>query len=87
MLLIPVFSICISGMDTLRCTLWNIQNFILEIFKDNLLSFNHVIIFSSSMLIMLAVSLLFVFMGAKIVVSSANNINLKKLLDLTISFI
>ena len=63
------------------------QNFVLEIFKDNLLSFTHVIFFSSSILLMLAVSLLFVFMGAKIVVSSANSINFKKLLDLTISFI
>ena len=68
MLPITVFSICISGIDTLRCTLWNIQNFVLEIFKDNLLSFNHAIIFSSSILIMLAVSLLFVLMGAKSVV-------------------
>ena len=35
---------------------------------------------------MFAVSLLLMFMGAIIVVSSANNINLKRLLDLTISF-
>ena len=42
------------------------------------LSFNHAIFFSSSILIMLALSMLFVFMGAKIVVLSANNINFEK---------